>query len=171
MTAGVVNLQFYGDSRQVEQMLDRMNSAISPIGLMSFLGVKVDPYLRSRMEARFADEGDDVTGAWAPLKQVTQDIRAHQGFPPAHPINRRTGELEQYITASANFLGPIGDQGAILRLPGDPPASKSLKKKVTTAQKGDNRTVARPVLGMNEKDLAFVLGALAFHVTDGYGVP
>jgi hypothetical protein len=53
-------------------------------------------------------------------------------------------------------------------MPGDTPTGE-LAEKVKTAQQGkDNpRTVPRPVLGMNEVDLAFVLEGLSFFIQDG----
>jgi len=128
------------------------------VGLAGFLGEVVDPYLRQRARGRFADEGDDVTGAWQPLKPATQEIREQLGYGGAHPINIRTHELEAYIVDSPNNLS-AHPWGATLTLPGNP-AQGELRDKMERAQQGDDRTAARPVLGMNERDLAFVLLAL-----------
>lgn len=148
--------------QSVEVLLRRMDTALNPAAIASFLGGVVDPYLRKRMENRFAQEGDDVTGGWAPLKKSTQDIRSELGFGAAHPINKRTGDMEDYITNTPNSL-LIHPWGAALTLPGKAPTGET-RAKVKRAQQGDHRTVKRPVLGMNERDLVFVLTALATSV-------
>lgn len=156
-----------GNDRGVQAMLTRMDTLLSPPAIAGFLGAKVDPYLRGRARSRFRAEGDDVTGAWVPLASATREIRAQMGYGAEHPINRRTGQLEEYIAGSPNQIN-IHALGATLTLPGQPPVGE-IKSKVETAQKGKSypRTPARPVLGMNEKDLAYVLTALAFHVKGG----
>lgn len=150
------------DTRSVEHMLMRLDSAISPVGLVAFLGGTVDPYLRQRASERFANEGDDVTGKWAPLSQATQSIRQQMGYGGAHPINVRTGEMEDYITDSPNNLA-AHPWGASLTLPGNEPQGELLKK-VRGAQQGENQAPPRPVIGMNERDLAYVLLALYNYV-------
>lgn len=163
-----IGLQVLGDDSGVQRALEVLDSALNPIGIASFLGAVVDPYLRGRAKERFTVEGDDVTGAWVPLSTATQTIRASEGYGAAHPINRRTGELERYITQSDNQIQIMPTIGAELTLPGSAPIGK-LEDKVKVAQQGDpsfgrSGTPARPVLGMNEQDLAFVLLALAVHV-------
>jgi hypothetical protein len=162
-----IDIQIIGDSSGVQAMLNHLDTALNPVAVAGFLGATVDPYLRMRMSDRFRKEGDDVVGKWTPLAQVTQDIRQKQGFGSAHPINRRTGRLEDFIVGSPNQL-TIHSLGATLTLPGNKPLGE-MKDKVETAQKGRLRphTLPRPVLGMNERDLAFVLTALAFYVKRG----
>jgi hypothetical protein len=55
---------------------------------------------------------------------------------------------------------------AELEFPGSVPTGK-LHDKVKTAQEGSSSplTPARPVVGVNEADLAFVLGAMATYLT------
>jgi hypothetical protein len=149
-------------------MLSALEIALEPASLAIFLGESIDPYIRSRAEARFASEGDDVVGKWLPLASSTEQIRAQAGYGPAHPINRRTGELEEYITKSPHRIEttPIG---ASLVMPGEP-AGGELGKKVITAQEGwpasgrSGATPPRPVIGVNEKDLLFVLTSLSTYV-------
>ena len=160
--AGFIDIQIVGDTVGVQAMLLHLEAKLYPPNLAYFLGVEVDPYLRNRAEARFQDEGDDVVGKWEPLHPATINIRQQQGY-GSGPINRRTGELENYITS-------VGDvtphpAGATLTLPGAP-ASGELAEKVQTAQIGKDypATVPRPVLGMNETDLAAVLTMLALEI-------
>lgn len=119
--------------------------------------------------ARFDQEGDDVSGPWMELAPSTQDIRARGewGVGPGSPINRRTGDLERYITESTAAVAPVA-QAVTMVYPGKP-AAGPLAIKVQTAQSGKPKpkTVPRPVLGVNEKDLLFVMTALSLYVEDG----
>lgn len=151
----------------VEVLLRRLDTALNPAGIAGFLGGEVDPYLRKRMKDRFLNEGDDVVGGWAPLSLATQDIRSDAGYGAAHPINVRTGEMEDYITNSPHNL-QVEPWGASLTLPGKPPTGE-MKDKVERAQFGDNAAPPRPVLGMNERDLAFVLLGLGGWIKKSVG--
>lgn len=171
----VVSVQAWADSREVEVMLAGMDTRLSETALAGFLGAHIDPYLRKRAKERFRSEGDDVTGAWVPLASATVNIREGLGFPGAHPINKRTGELENYITAGSFNSGiPLSGVGAMLEFPGRP-ATGELKKKVETAQggkkasAGQRATPARPVLGVNERDLAYTVASLTFFLTGTKG--
>lgn len=154
------------DHRQVDRLLRNLNDALSVVGMYHFLDNSVGPWLQNRARARFAGEGDDVVGKWEPLQPGTNAARKAHGFPEEHPINHRTGELERYITgggwdiASAPML-------ATLTFPGGPEPTGQLGLKVKTAQQGASTppTVPRPVVGVNEADLAFVLGAMATYLS------
>ena len=152
----------------VEEMLLRLDTALDPRAVAGFLTGSIDPYLRSRAAARFQGEGDDVVGEWAPLAPATEAIREQAGYGASHPINVRTGELEDYIVNSPNRID-ITPGGADLVLPGTAPSGE-LAKKVRTAQQGNETgpiTPARPVLGMNERDLAFIMFALMEYIETG----
>lgn len=160
-TKGFIDVEIIGDQRGVDHMLERLNVALSPVGLEAFLLSFVEPWLQGRAQERFQNEGDDVVGQWAPLKPATVMMRQEWGYGGAHPINRRTGDLEQYIVDSPARITQVGS-GVVLTTPGNK-ATGELADKVTTAQVGRDypNTVPRPVLGMNETDLAGVLGGLA----------
>jgi hypothetical protein len=162
----LLHIEIEGGRKSVEEMLDHLDSAMSPIGMQLFLNGRVAPYLRERAEARFANEGDDVVGKWRPLSEATEAWRAHHGFGPSHPINRRTGALEDYITGSPSAVTSPTTGTSVLTYPDQPPGDPILTKKVRTAQRGWDQpnTPARPVLGMNERDLVFVLTQLAMHI-------
>lgn len=162
---GWIEFEIVGNERGVEAMLMSINSALSPIGLAAFLHGGVGPWIQQRAAARFNAEGDDVSGKWAPLQEATVHIRETSGFGGEHPINKRTGELEAYITkGQINVTTTVG-QGT-LTYPGNPPSSRGLQEKMRTAQKGRTSpsTVARPVLGLNERDLSVIMTMLAFHI-------
>lgn len=164
MAAPGISISIIGDFAGVEAMLLAVDTALNPVAIAGFLGAEVDPWLRTRARSRFASEGDDAVGQWAPLKESTQDIRSQLGYGASHPINVRTGELENYITGGPNRLD-VAPWGASLTFPnGNTPGD--LKEKVEIAQigGGDRNTVPRPVLGLSNTDLTFVLGALAGHI-------
>lgn len=170
-SSGSVQIVVDVDSENVEQMLARTTLALSTVGMFTFLSGVVGPWLKERAEDRFAAEGDDVSGKWLPLEAYTEQVRAAGGFGAAHPINRRTGEMENYITQGGwDVVSAAGFSQ--LTFPGNVPNSREATK-VATAQIGASypSTPARPVLGVNEVDLAFVLAALAAHVTLAQRVP
>lgn len=140
--------------------ITKLELLVGSDGLALFLGTVVGPYLQERAQARFQNEGDDVTGPWLPLSPATVSIREATGHPGEHPINRRTGELEEWVTQGDTFAYPVG-AGATLKYPGRD-ASGTLKSKVETAQRGKKSplTPPRPVLGVNETDLLFITAAL-----------
>ena len=168
--SGFIDFEIVGNKLGVQAMLERVDSALSPIGMAEFLGLAIGPWIKARAQDRFDREGDDVSGKWLPLSDTTVEIRENMGFSGAHPINRRTGELEEYVTQGS--IGIINGPGvSTLRYPNKPPATKSLREKMTTAQKGRSHpnTPPRRVLGLNERDLMHTLTMLAFHV-QGRGV-
>lgn len=146
-------------------MLAHLDSSLSPVGLGAFLFGSVGPWVKRRAADRFANEGDDVSGKWLPLQQSTIEIREKAGFPGRNPINKRTGELEAYITQGQ--IGVTAGPGVgVLRYPDNAPRTRAIREKVKTAQKGRAMpaTRPRPILGLNERDLAQVIEMLAFHV-------
>lgn len=169
VASGSIGVDIEGDAESVEHILRKLELEIlSETGLALFLSTVVGEYLQQRAMQRFQNQGDDVSGAWAPLKPTTISIREEMGF-GAGPINSRTGELEAFITGSNGSVSVSGGGGSVLTFPGNPPGpgqSGYLETKVMTAQKGRGypETVARPVLGMNEVDLSFVITSLAFYV-------
>lgn len=160
---GSVQVQVIGDDAGVQAMLRKLDTALDPSAVAAFLGATIEPYFRERARQRFQSEGDDVVGRWVPLAEATKAIRVQMGYGEG-PINRRTGALENYIINSPTGVG-INPAGATLTMPGDK-GSASIQKKMKAAQQGlDNpRTPARPVVGMNEKDLAFTLEAFALYI-------
>lgn len=165
MSSSSVSLKITGNSNDLEAMLIRVTDALDVVGMYAFLNASVGPWLRQRAQARFANEGDDVVGQWAPLQSYTIALRQSMGYGGDHPINKRTGELENYIV-NGGWDVMSTSVGSQLTYPGNSPnVSEALK--VATAQMGATypSTQARPVLGLNEADLAFVLAALATHVT------
>lgn len=165
MSVGFIDIDIVGSKRSVEAMLDHLDSALSEIGMQIFMNGRIAPWLRERAEARFRDEGDDATGRWQALSEPTQDWRVNYGFHPSHPINRRTGQLEDYIMSSPARV--VATKGfADLTWPAAPPSNPITAKKLRVAQRGwDNpRTPSRPVVALGESDLVHTLTQLAFHI-------
>jgi hypothetical protein len=164
--SGLVSIFVVVDQAGVQAMLLRLQDALSPTGVGQFLATAVDPILRNRAIERFRAEGDDAVGQWLPLAAYTQSVRASMGYGPAHPINRRTGRLENYITQTPSNVQMFAG-GARLEYPGTP-ASGTTADKVRTAQVGtaNPNTPPRPVLAVNHTDLELVLLGLATHIRD-----
>lgn len=164
-SVGFVDIEIGVEDKDLMRAMLDLDTALDPNAVARWMGAVVGPYLQKRSTDRFRAEGDDVVGAWQPLREATWAWREKQNVPPRHPINRRTGELEDYITGGTGWVLPH-TLGATLRTPAKPPSNKELRDKVETAQIGRDqpRTVPRPVMGMNEQDLTFVLEALALHI-------
>lgn len=166
-----IQFDIVGTRSGVQAMLEQLDSALSPVGLAFFMKGAVHPHLQRRAVSRFAGEGDDAVGQWAPLKESTILIREGYGFGPG-PINRRTGELENYIVNSGSDVQSVPGMTSLVYPDPNAPRGPYLARKMHTAQKGkvSPSTRPRPVLGMNETDLAQVMTMLAFHV-QGYRGP
>lgn len=159
----VLEVRYSIDTEMPIFQMQRLEAAISATGIAFFLGKEVGPYLVERAKRRFRSEGDDVTGKWAPLMPATQAIREADTsitVGPDHPINHRTGELENWVTGTAFKVA-----GGNLAFPGKAPSGELISK-IKTAQQGkaSPRTVARPVLGINQADMVFITSRLFFHI-------
>lgn len=164
-----VNTEVYVSSGAVEALLLRLEDTLRPAHMAEFLGYNITPYIQGRVQRRFEMEGDDVSGPWAPLADATVRMREDAGFPGEHPINVRTGELERYISDSTPAL--VAEPYAMLIYPGRDPGGE-MGAKMRTAQSGsDNPSApARPVIGLDEADLTYVLTAVALEISLGMQV-
>jgi len=158
MAEALINIEV--EKEDVVAVLDRMRSIFQPVTLQEFLRVGPTKTLQARAQARFDAEGDQASGKWAPLRFSTVAIRDRAGFPGANPINKRTGELESFMTSSTGVTMSDGD-GAILVWPSSP--GGELFEKLNTAQRGKPKqanfgaTVPRPVVAVDETDAALIL--------------
>lgn len=167
VSSGPMSLTYQVSGKSAEALLTRLSLVLSPPGVAAYLGATVDPWITRRAKSRFANEGDDVVGNWLPLASATQQIRASQGYGADHPINHRTGALEQYITGSPPRI-TMSALGATLTSPGHAVTGK-LRKKLDTAQSGTGQpnTPPRPVMGFNERDFGFVMTSLMMYIRTG----
>jgi hypothetical protein len=165
-------ITFEVDTHEVMHDLTKVEYALSGAGMSAFLGSNIGPWLQHRAQDRFLDEGDSASGKWAPLTPATQEVRENMGYPRSHPINKRTGELEDYVTGSSWLVLPT-PTGAMLTYPGGGQTKKGrIRDKVRTAQKGSpsGKTPPRPVLAVDETDLMFLMTRMRFHFEDPIGM-
>lgn len=155
------------EDKEVLQYLSQIGQRISSQGLYAFLELNADPFLQLRLRSRFANEGDDAVGQWAPLAPATQAIRAGMGYGAAHPINVRTQDLLNYLTSSRADVEVTGS-GATLTYP-PRGASPSLDNKIRTAQQGKIQpaTPPRPVVALSQIDDTAITRDLAQYITQG----
>lgn len=155
----------------VEQSLERMEQAISGMSLARFLESDASDYFRQNITERFEEEGDPLSGFWAPLKDVTIDIKRAMGETRGDPedINVRTGEMFDALTG--DYDSSFGAGWAQLDIPGN--VDPLTEQKIKTAQQGSNNnplgygpTPPRPVLATSEMQLGIILEKLEFHIVD-----
>lgn len=151
----------------VEAMLAKLEITLSGPALSTFLSASMTPWLKQRAQERFANEGDEVVGRWAPLQPATQEFRANGDWPgigPDHPINRRTGELEELMTSGQDDVFFTTDTAVVQYPRPSMYGAGELALKVETAQRGKAtpRTVARPVAGFGARDLSFLIAEITF---------
>jgi hypothetical protein len=170
------------DDYDVNASLLALESRISPGGIRRFLAGAAREFLQSRVDARFAAEGDDAVGKWAQLRRNTAGIRAAQGFRPYHPINVRTGELYDFVRNTFYLRSDRGAETIVMPGKGKGDVMDKLRvaqhgsasKTAVTGQWGvtgpkqNVPAVPRPVVGVNETDLAAIVGLLKLRV-DGVG--
>lgn len=171
---GFLDVEVIGNEAGVLAMLHHLDTCFSVQGMTEFLGMNVAPWLRERARNRFDAGGDDASGPWAPLRPATVEIREGginrgewPGISPTHPINKRTGLMEDYITRATGDIVASGSAVA-LQFPKSTISVKGgMDKKIKRAQVGDSRTTKRPVLAVGEPDLVTVLQELAYFIQRG----
>lgn len=153
------------DASEVIQAIDTLDRRLE-IEIGDWMRGDLHDHLVDRTADRFANEGDDMSGPWAPLTAGTEAIRARRGFPPAHPINVRTHDLQRFLLGAQGNVVGAGTWQFIW--PGDPPSGE-LMDKMETAQLGraNPRTVARPVVGLGVSDYNDIMDSLAAFLVDG----
>lgn len=163
---GGIQVEFDIQDGNVVKNLQTLQRNTGP-DLEKFMRDDLVQYIQNRAQGRFANEGDDAVGQWAPLKPATEVRRASKGFSPAHPINVRTGDLRSYITNDSGTVSGGADEWT-LTWP-DPPPSGELQEKTETAQRGKAypSTVARPVIGLGASDISRITDDLGRFIQGG----
>ncbi len=166
------HVQIIVDDTDVRHLLDTFEDSVTPISLERLLSGGVADALRYRAQNRFTSEGDGASGKWAALRPATEDIREFLGYPRAHPINKRSGELRKFIGQSKGSAVTMPDGAAMIW----PELSRSgdIEDKLEVAQRGsprganpwflNARTPARPVVALDQVDVALVLVAVSTHL-------
>lgn len=161
-------------STGVEHIISRLEVALQYESLHRYLEERAFPHLQDEVVNRFAYEGDRKSGSWPDLAPSTVRIREQLGFPGDHPINERTGQMLQFLYSSSEYH-PTSD-GAEMNYPGVP-TDGELEQKFRTAQQGNTvnpliegaTTPARPVLAVDETDLADLLDMLSMWIVTEVG--
>lgn len=159
-------LQVIGHAEIGDTLLDleRLSVKLSAPMMGVWLSTTVEPFLKARTRNRFAEESWD-NGEWKALAPATVEERTMLGFPPSHPIQRRTGELEDYFSEN-NGDYFISSVGVMLKYPGGQPEGEKLAYKIRQAQYGVARTGAprRPVLNLSIIDYEYIMMGLFRYV-------
>jgi len=165
----MVSVSVEVDDHSAQVALNHTSNAVTSTSLAEFLRTDAVDWLQARAQNRFSAEGDDASGFWKPLKWPTENFREAMGVERAHPINKRTGKLEDFVTSSRGMVAPRG-QGAALMWPG-PAGDPILEGKLQTAQKGKRKpnTVARPVVAANQIDVYGLQSAMAAWIEERTG--
>ncbi len=162
---GYVVIEVTIETQDLEGVLRRLEGVMSVQGQAEFLQGSALPHLQRRASDRFSNEGDDVTGAWAPLSPATLEWRTALGYDAFAQINLRSGDLQRWVTSgSGRFEREGGD--VTLAYPGDQP-SGTLREAVEGAQRGQKGSPSqppRPVLGLGTQDAEALLNQLVNHV-------
>jgi hypothetical protein len=172
--AGFIDIEMIGNQVQVDRMVAYLEQRMSPSSIFAFLEIRIEPYLKERIANRFKSEGDDVSGGWAPLAEPTKAIRAwgaSQGVwdvAEDHPINQRTHAMYEFLTQDT---WQVMSGGAAVSLSSPKTVSREMREKLRAAAGRKPNTPARPVLGLNETDLGYVITQLAFHIQLGSTSP
>lgn len=152
-------------SDTLETQLRRLEFTLGPVFMAWFLEMEMGTYLKMRATTRFQKEGDDASGKWKPLAEFTVQDRISQGFGGAHPINVRTGEMEEWLMGASSSV-MANDEEAFFTWPAEQPGGE-LGAKVSTAQRGkrdgDKYTPKRPIIAAGALDFTELQMMLAMH--------
>lgn len=147
------------DTRALDELIDRLaNRWLGSANLRRFIADDFEDIMQEGAARRFDTESSEDNGAWEQLRVATQIFRARAGFPPAHPINERTGEMKHYLTSQT---GTVTLRSGVDSMSGDWPSKPSgeLLEKLSTAasgkrgQNGFADTPAREVVWATEGQL------------------
>lgn len=167
MAGGLIEVWAEAEPSSIAAATRGIEHAISDASIEIWLAAEASPYVANQARVRFANEGDPTVGQWAQLSSATVGIRESKGYSGAHPINKRTGALEAYITQAAGRIEPTST-GVQLVTPEDTPDGE-LALKLATAQGGGtskwgNPIPKRPVLGIGLEDGLALTRLLEAHI-------
>lgn len=114
-------------------------------------------HLRARMRARFASEGDDASGKWAPLKnpKITR------------PILQDTKRLKNYLTNTTVRISTDGEN-VTMHFPGRPPSGDHNRRALFFTQYGNKFTPARPTLAYSQADYEYLVQSFFDNIVYGW---
>jgi hypothetical protein len=163
---GNIGIQFIVDKAATEEAVRLAWEAVRPSKMALFLSEDAHRTIMERMEKRFEDQGDDASGTWKELSEVSTKFREAAGYGGQGPINVRTGEMKSWLMDVGGETVMIGG-GALYTFPGTAPYDTATAEKFKTAQSGksDPYTVARPVVAMSATDMLEIMGHLHVFIT------
>ena len=170
-------IQFSVDvnASSVDQIMARLEYAMSGASMTEFLVRKVHPWWRDEEVQRFAHQGDVAGGGtgpfgdWADLAPATVRIREANGYDGDGPINVRDGSMLDALINQYDIEAAMGE--ASMTIPGNS-IDNVTANKIKTAQMGNptnqipgfGPTPPRPVLSLNETNAVEVLALLNLHI-------
>ncbi|AOE44528.1 hypothetical protein SEA_JUMBO_15 [Gordonia phage Jumbo] len=154
-------------SQPVDRVISELSTRLSTPMLTTYLGT-VHGYFLNKSVKMFQDEKDPYGNRWAPLADSTVAMRIYFGYGGAHPINERTGGLRESITGAPPDIIGHSDGVISMAFPRRATPSSDLMKKYAQAS-GLGKGPARRVIGMNEKDVAWILSTLNMSLFMGLG--
>lgn len=165
----VIDVDVDVDATSVLLMLSRANEGVSMAHIAQAFdddGPVVE-MLHRQVAERFADEGDNASGKWAPLSPATLDIKERLGY-GGNPANVRTGRMREWLLNDGGDLDMMGD-GMFFTYPGDVPGG--MADRFETAQFGSAETGAppRPVIAADGDDLMSIMEIVGNWVYDFMG--
>jgi hypothetical protein len=159
------------DDSAVQGLFARLEASIMPTSLFEFMEAAAWPMFSDRIMDRFAYEGDSASGTWPDLSPATVAIKEKLGVDFPDAPNVRTGEMLEFLTHSHHTMPTEG--GVEMVFPVDT-GDAIMTRKIQVAQGGDPGpnwlneamapTPARPVIAIDEVDMASLLKALSIHV-------
>lgn len=147
-----------GDFQRLTKRLNKLDAELQGPRVADFLRKEAQPWVRTRAYERFRTQGDAaVGGPWQQLLQSTISWRRFYikrdglRIQEHKPINVRTGKLRAYVARSFD-VAVTGPYKAELTQPSKRNTQAYNFTKLRKAQRGDFRTVARPVIALDERD-------------------
>lgn len=122
----------------------------------------VGTILREAAEKQFVTEGGHASGGWPPLADSTNRDRVRQGFPPVHPIMRRTERLLRSLTVR-------GDSEHVEEASGDSLRFGTLVPYAVYHQSSAPRHKIpyRPLVALTETDKRRIIKAIQRKIVEG----
>lgn len=145
------------ESGRLDRILVELNTRMSTPAITSMLG-SVHEYLQQRARNMFAGEKDPWNERWAPLAESTIATRISHGY-GSGPINVRTGQFKRSIVDAPPSILGHSDGVISLAFPSRSIPQGKLGQKYRQAA-GYGKGPARQAVGMNEKDMAFIISTL-----------
>ncbi|WKW85476.1 hypothetical protein SEA_REYNAULD_24 [Rhodococcus phage Reynauld] len=148
------------EDKTARKAIEDVISRTGPESLAAYMTAIAAPYFTRKAKERF-----DTSEGWAPLADVTHDIRESMGFSRGDEpgqINVRTGMLRDWVT-NPKIVIQYDAVGTVMKWPGDEPSSKEMKHRLEQAA-GNRKGPARFVIQHDISDVAHLVSTLTAYV-------